>query len=83
MFMDKVIPDYALSGGEIKMKFTTKQYPESSEAITKEFKITEATQKVDFRIRGRQAKVRVSCGSNNASWRWGSLRIGYQGDGQR
>ena len=65
------------------MKFTTKQYPESSEAVTKEFNITEATQKVDFRIRGRQAKVRVSCGSNNASWRWGSLRIGYQGDGQR
>jgi len=83
MFMDKVIPDYALSGGQIKMKFTTKQYPESPESITKEFNITEATQKVDFRSRGRQAKVRVSCGSNNASWRWGSLRLAYQGDGQR
>ena len=83
MFMNRVIPDYALSGGKIKMKFTTKQYPESTESVTKEFDITEATQKVDFRSRGRQAKVRVSCGSNNASWRWGSLRLAYQGDGQR
>ena len=83
MFMNRIIPDYALSGGKIKMKITTKQYPESTESVTKEFDITESTQKVDFRSRGRQAKVRVSCGSNNASWRWGSLRLAYQGDGQR
>ena len=85
MFMDRVIPDFDLSGGKIKMEITTKQYPEQPDvdAIKKEFDITDTTQKVDFRARGRQAKVRVSCGSNNASWRWGSIRLGLQGDGGR
>ena len=83
MFMNRIIPDYDLSGGKIKMKFTTKQYPESTETITKEFDITNTTEKVNFRSRGRQAKVRVSCNSNNASWRWGSIRLGIQGDGER
>ena len=83
MFMDRIIPDYALSGGKIKMKFTTKQYPESTEIVTREFDITNATQKVNFRTRGRQAKVRVSCASHNASWRWGSIRLGMQADGGR
>ena len=83
MFMNRIIPDYDLSGGKIKMKFTTKQYPESTESVTKEFDITNATEKVNFRSRGRQAKVRVSCASNNASWRWGSIRLGIQGDGAR
>ena len=83
MFMNRIIPDYDLSGGKIKMKFTTKQYPESTETVTKEFDITNTTDKVNFRSRGRQAKVRVSCDSNNASWRWGSIRLGIQGDGGR
>ena len=83
MFMNRIIPDYDLSGGKIKMKFTTKQYPESTESVTKEFDIANTTEKVNFRSRGRQAKVRVSCASNNASWRWGSIRLGIQGDGAR
>ena len=83
MFMNRIIPDYDLSGGKIKMKFTTKQYPESTESVTKEFDITNTTEKVNFRSRGRQAKVRVSCASNNVSWRWGAIRLGIQGDGAR
>ena len=83
MFMDRAIPDYDISTGKIKMKIITKQFPESSDSITKEFDITENTTKVDFRARGRQAKVRVSCASNNSSWRWGSIRLGVQPDGGR
>ena len=83
MFMDRIIPDYALSGGKLKMKIITKEYPESTDSVTKEFDIFNTTQKVNFRARGRQAKVRVSCAANNASWRWGSIRLGLQGDGGR
>ena len=86
MFMDRVIPDYdMINGGKIKMKITTQQYPESpsDQQVVKEFDITETTQKVDFRARGRQAKVRVSCESNATSWRWGSLRLALQPDGRR
>ena len=83
MYMSRIIPDFDLSTGKIKLHLTTKQFPESTESITKEFDITNTTNKVDFRARGRQAKIRVSCDSNNASWRWGSVRLALQGDGGR
>ena len=83
LFMDKLIPDFDLSTGKIKVKLITKKYPESTETVTKEFFITETTQKVNLRARGRQAKIRVSCSSQNASWQWGSVRLGIQGDGGR
>ena len=83
MYMSRIIPDFDLSTGKIKLHLTTKQFPESTESITKEFDITNTTNKVDFRARGRQAKIRVSCDSNNASWRWGSVRLALQGDGAR
>ena len=83
MFMDRIIPDFDLSTGKIKLHLTTKQFPESTEEVTKEFDVTNTTKKVDFRARGRQAKIRVSCNSNNASWKWGSIRLAVQGDGAR
>ena len=53
-------------------------------AITKgPFTISDTTQKVDFRLRGRQAKIRVSCGSQGTSWRYGSVRLALQPDGRR
>jgi|TARA_R110000824_G_scaffold116584_1_gene268109 hypothetical protein len=83
MFMNKLIPDFDLSTGKLKVKLITKKYPESNSSITKEFDITEQTEKVNFRARGRQAKIRVSCSSQNSSWKWGSIRLGVQGDGGR
>jgi len=83
LFMDKLIPDFDLSTGKIKVKLITKKYPESTETVTKEFFVTETTQKINLRARGRQAKIRVSCSSQNASWQWGSVRLGIQVDGGR
>ena len=83
LFMNKLIPDFDLNTGKLKVKIITKKYPESSEEITKEFDITQQTDKINFRARGRQAKIRVSCSSQGASWQWGSVRLGFQGDGQR
>ena len=81
LFMNKLIPDFDLSTGKLKVKIITKKYPESSASTTKEFEVTQLTDKVNFRARGRQAKIRVSCSSQNASWQWGSVRLGFQGDG--
>jgi len=83
MFMNRIIPDFDLSQGKIKLHVVTKQFPESTESTTKEFDITGTTKKVDFRARGRQAKIRVSCNSQGASWKWGSIRLALQGDGGR
>ena len=83
LFMNKLIPDFDLNTGKLRVKIITKKYPESSEEITKEFDITQQTDKINFRARGRQAKIRVSCSSQGSSWQWGSVRLGFQGDGQR
>lgn len=83
LFMNKLIPDFDLNTGKLKVKIITKKYPESNEEITKEFDVTQLTDKINFRARGRQAKIRVSCSSQGSSWQWGSVRIAAQGDGER
>jgi hypothetical protein len=84
MFMDKIIPDFDINTGNIKFSIKTKQYPESTNITEKgPFTISNTTQKVDMRARGRQGRVRVSCNSTGTKWRWGSLRLAVQPDGER
>ena len=83
LFMNRLIPDFDLNTGKLRVKIITKKYPESGEEITKEFDVTQETDKINFRARGRQAKIRVSCASNNTNWQWGSVRLGFQPDGER
>ena len=47
------------------------------------FTISNTTEKISMRARGRQARIRVSCDSTGTSWRWGSLRMALQKDGGR
>ena len=81
--MNRIIPDFDLSTGKIKLELISKQYPESTDSITKEFDITNTTQKVDLRARGRQASIKVSTNSTEAKWRWGAIRVAFQPDGGR
>jgi hypothetical protein len=83
MFIDRIIPDYQINDGTIEMFITTKQYPTGPETLKGPFTINADTRKVDIRGRGRQARVRVSCNSNNTSWRWGSVRLSGARDGRR
>ena len=84
MFMDKIIPDFDINTGNIKFSIKTKQYPESTDVTEKgPFAISNTTQKVNVRARGRQGKIRVSCNSTGTKWRWGSLRLAVQPDGGR
>ena len=84
MFLDRIIPDFDMSSGTIQFSIVTKQYPESTETITKgPYTIGSSTQKVNLRARGRQARIKVSCESTGTKWRWGSVRVGVQPDGGR
>jgi len=83
MFMDKIIPDYTLdTGNSVELYVKTNEYPSSVDIIKGPYTISSNTKKVNFRARGRQASVRVS-GTNNGSWKWGSVRVGIQEDGGR
>jgi len=84
MFMNRIIPDFELSNNNnLTLKISPKQYTESSVLTTVSKSIDNTTTKIDFRARGRQARIRVSCESNNAEWEWGSIRLAFQGDGAR
>lgn len=83
MFADKIIPDYSFSTGEnIKFYITTRDYPAGQDVEKGPFIIDQNTNKVNFRARGRQATIKVSA-TNSGFWRWGSLRIAMQPDGER
>lgn len=83
MFADKIIPDYTFSTGEnIKFYITTRDYPAGTDVEKGPFLIDQNTNKINFRARGRQATVKVSA-TNTGFWRWGSLRIAMQPDGER
>jgi len=84
MFLDRLIPDMDMNDGTIKFSITTKQFPDSTNVTEKgPFSITKSTSKIDFRARGRQGRVRVSCDAADTKWEWGSLRLGMQQDGMR
>jgi len=84
MFLNKMIPDFDLTDGNIKFSITTKEYPESTESVTKgPFTISNTTNKINIRARGRQGRIKVSCNSTGTKWRWGSLRLAVQPDGGR
>ena len=84
MFLNRMVPDFDLTDGNIKFSITTKDYPESTETVTKgPFTITKSTKKIDFRARGRQASIKVSTDSTEAKWRWGAIRVAFQPDGGR
>ena len=83
MFMDRIIPDYTFDLGEtVKIELTLKDYPNGTEKVKGPYTIGQNTTKVDLRARGRQASVKLSA-TNTGGWRWGSVRLSLQQDGNR
>ena len=86
MFLNRVIPDFNLSDGNLTFSIKTKDFPESSTSREKPnppHTVTNSTAKIDMRARGRQGRVRVSCNAAGTSWKWGSIRLAIQPDGRR
>lgn len=82
MFMDRIIPDFDITDGSLDVTLTSQSFPINGEVTKGPFTVDKSTQKVDFRLRGRQARVRIAC-SSDTGWRYGSLRLAMQPDGRR
>jgi hypothetical protein len=83
MFVDRIIPDYTFSTGEsVDISLRIKDYPNGTERTKGPYTINANTRKIDLRSRGRQISVRISA-TNEGSWRWGSVRMAVQSDGDR
>ncbi len=83
MFMDRVIPDFDITDGNLGITLTAQSFPVNGESVKGPFIVNKGTQKIDFRLRGRQAKVRLDCDYKNTGWRYGSVRLSMQPDGKR
>ena len=83
MFIDKLIPDYSFDSGEqVNFFVNVKDYPNGTVTEKGPFVFNQNTTKVNLRARGRSATVKVS-GTNDGKWRWGSVRMSMQADGER
>ena len=83
IFADRIIPDYTINQGSINMSVNFREFPAANTIEKGPFEINSGTKKIDFRGRGRQSNVRVSCNDFNTSWKWGSVRMAIQRDGKR
>lgn len=83
MFMSRIIPDFDISHGNLEFTIEAKEYPTGTTITKGPYTINSSTKKIDFRSRGRQAAVRVSSSDSGVSWRYGSIRLAIQPDGER
>ena len=83
MFVDRIIPDYTFTNNEtIEFFISTREYPNSTPREKGPYIIGADTNKVNLRVRGRESTVKVSA-TGNGGWRWGSVRLAMQPDGER
>lgn len=83
MFVDRFVPDFEITDGNIQLTLTTKMYPQSNEIVKGPYTINADTHKVDLRARGRQYKLRFDSNSPNTLWEYGTPRMNGQIDGHR
>ena len=85
MLIRRIIPDVSIStGGSVDFTLKTKQYPQATQETVKgPYIIQPGTEKVDFRARGRQARIRIDCSVAGTDWKYGSMRLQIQSDGGR
>jgi hypothetical protein len=81
-FIRRVIPDFTLDGS-INIKFKTRKYSHSSQVSEVIGTITKTTEKVDARVRGRHASLRIENLAVGDTWIYGATRIEIQPDGKR
>ena len=87
-FFNKVrrfIPDFRALTGNAKVTINLKDFPSDTEASSSlgPFTVSNSTQKIDTRARGRAANLKIENITTNESWRYGTFKADVQQDGRR
>jgi hypothetical protein len=82
MFMTRIIPDFTMQGS-LDLTLKTRKYPNATQTATVFTGITSSTEKVDIRVRGRQASIRIESNTTDCNWRYGALRLDIKPDGRQ
>lgn len=72
MLVNRFVPDFQRQTGDISVTFVGKLWPNATETMTRTRAAAVGTKKVDFRLKARQIKMRLSA---TTPWRGGKWRI--------
>jgi hypothetical protein len=83
MFVDRIIPDFRLSGGgTVNISLNFQKYPYAQVQTKGPYTVDDGTPVVNVRGRGRQMAVRVEAADTTSSWQLGKTRIRMKPDGR-
>ena len=83
LFVDRLIPDIEINNGQLSFTIQTKEFPNGTLKTKGPFNVTQSTDTVRFRSRGRQARIKLENNAVGTEWRYGDLRLDIQDDGLR
>ena len=85
LLMQKFIPDFKRQEGNITVGLRLRPYPQASAVASSldPYVIAPDTQFVSTRARGRQIQLRIESDELGSFWRFGTMRVDIQPDGQR
>ena len=81
----RFIPDFKFIQGNNKVTLNIKDFPSDTEksSLLGPFTINSSTKKIDTRVRGRFAALRIENDATEQNWRFGSFRADVHPDGRR
>jgi hypothetical protein len=84
----RMIPDVSFRNSAsdtptVSVTTRVRNFPNSSFLKTVQSSVTNTTEQVNLRLRGRQFSLKVDCDATDVAWRLGSFRYGMQPDGDR
>jgi hypothetical protein len=87
-FIRRMIPDVSFRDSVsdtpiVSVTTRVRNFPNSSFLKTTQSSVTDTTEQVNLRLRGRQFSVKIDCDATDVAWRLGSFRYGMQPDGDR
>jgi len=79
----RFLPDFKNLSGNVSITMGTKDFPIAGNSTTVSFVVNSTTSKIDTRIRGRLANIKIENTAVNDNWRFGTFRADVTQDGMR
>lgn len=89
IFIDQIIPDMRwtkINGGtsaQVQLTFYSQNYPSDTPTEYGPYTITDSTEQIYTRIRGRQVAMKLESADSGSFWRLGKITYRYAPDGRR
>jgi hypothetical protein len=85
MSIKRFVPDFQVLTGNSKVTLLLNDYPNNTASSSPlgPFTITNSTDKVDTRARGRLLSIKIENDAIGETWRYGTLRVDIKPDGRR